>query len=397
MRPWALLAIGVGACGFEKQASGPNTGTDASEVAADAPRDIDAAPGAWLQGWTRRKAFTLHASKIEAPNNTALTDFPVLISVTDAQIAAGAALANGNDIVFTSSDAVTLLASDVESFSKSTNQLVAWVKVPSLSATTDTTLYVYYGNAAAQPRAPETVWTSSYLGVWHMSQDPGGGGTGNIMDASANNKDGTAQQNMVTQNLVAAQVGRGLLFDGFEDYINVPSTNLTNAFTVSMWIRYTGGGSCRALFANGGSGRDEDGLKFFVNTANVQDRRLIVESGNGQVGSGRIAETADNAVPLDAWAHVATVVDRNTATARIYINGQRVDTDSSITNDFRTTSNFNFGRMTNGFQYFPGIIDQVEVATTQRPVEWFQTSYNNQLQPAMFHTFANEEQRAANL
>jgi len=47
--------------------------------------------------------------------------------------------------------------------------------------------------------------------------------------------------------------------------------------------------------------------------------------------------------------------------------------------------------MENGFQYFPGILDQVEVATMKRPSEWLQTSYNNGFEPAMFHTFAPEE------
>jgi len=212
---WAacgVLAIGTAACKFER---GVSTGaTDAPPVTADARREVDAAAGAWLQGWTKRKAITLNAAKIEAPNNGSLTDFPVLISITDAQIAGGAALANGNDIVFTSSDAVTQLASDVEEFSKTTNQLVAWVKVPSLSATTDTTLYVYYGNAGAGARIPEQVWTSSFLGVWHLSQDPGPGGAGDILDASANNRDGTAETTMATTNLVMGQIGNGIQFDG---------------------------------------------------------------------------------------------------------------------------------------------------------------------------------------
>ena len=395
MRLWAacgVLAIGLAACGFERRISGAEPDAP-SGMMPDAPRAVDAAAGAWLQGWTKRKAITLHAAKIEAPGNGSLTDFPVLISVTDAQIAGGAALANGDDVVFTSSDAVTQLSADVEQFSKATNQLVAWVKVPSLSATMDTTLYVYYGNAAAGPRVSTQVWTSSYLGVWHMSQDPGPGGNGDIKDASANNRNGTAETTMAPTNLVMAQIGNGIQFDGTVDFIDLPTINLGNSFTISMWVRYPGGASCRSLFANTDSGKDTDGIKFFINTVNVQDRRLIVETGNGSQNNGRTAETADNAMPLDVFAHVAAVVDRGAATAHLYVNGQQVDNDSSITNDFRTNSDSELGRMENGFQYFPGILDQVEVASTQRPSEWLQTSYNNGFQPAMFHTFATEETR----
>jgi len=45
---------------------------------------------------------------------------------------------------------------------------VAYVKVPAVSSATDTTLYLYYGNAAATNQQHATgVWDSHYLGVWH--------------------------------------------------------------------------------------------------------------------------------------------------------------------------------------------------------------------------------------
>ena len=52
---------------------------------------------------------------------------------------------DGGDIYFTSSGGSTKLSHEIEKFDSSTGNLVAWVKVPNLSSSTDTILYMYYG------------------------------------------------------------------------------------------------------------------------------------------------------------------------------------------------------------------------------------------------------------
>jgi hypothetical protein len=63
----------------------------------------------------------------------------MLVSLTDSSLAANA-LSSGNDILFTSSDGLTKLNYERESYTSSTGQLIAWVQIPTLSATTDTTI-----------------------------------------------------------------------------------------------------------------------------------------------------------------------------------------------------------------------------------------------------------------
>jgi len=378
----------LGACSFEARVRGAAaTEPDASQADARDP-DAPATVAPWLPQWAHRKSITIRASHVAG----ALVDFPVSLTLADAEIAAGA-LASGNDIVFTGADAMTPLASEIETFSKTTTELVAWVKVPALSATTDTRLYIYYGNPSPPTRVATDVWTSQFLGVWHLQQDPGPGGNGDIRDATAGHHDGTPLANMQTQNLVAAEVGPGIYFDGTEDFINFNTADVGSSFTISMWIRYNDHASCNTLFANAASGRDTDGFRFFVNSANSSNRRLVFEAGNGNAGSGQIAETANNAIPLDTFTHVAAVVDRAAATAKLYVNGQMVATDTSIINDFKTNSDFEIGRMEDAFLFFQGDIDEVEVAKTQRSPEWIRTAYNNQFQPDTFYLLDGEETR----
>lgn len=109
----------------------------------------------WYSGaWSYRKAITISSSQNSGGSN--LTNFPLLISVTDSNLAA-AAQSSGNDILFTASDGVTKLSHEIETYTSSIGLLNAWVSVPSISPTTNTVIYMYYGNSSAssQQNPPE--------------------------------------------------------------------------------------------------------------------------------------------------------------------------------------------------------------------------------------------------
>src|SRR5258708_3241087 len=51
-------------------------------------------------------------------------------------------LSNGNDILFTASDGVTKYNHEIEKYTASNGNLIAWVRVSTVSHTTDTMLYM---------------------------------------------------------------------------------------------------------------------------------------------------------------------------------------------------------------------------------------------------------------
>jgi MSHA biogenesis protein MshQ len=367
---WWFAASGLAACAFDPLPPEPAGPTG----------------GAWLEPWTHRKAITLLASEIEAPSDGDLVDFPVLVSLRDPELAATAL---GDDIVFTSGDGETRLASEVELFTQATGELAAWVKVPRLSATADTTVFVYYGNAAPPAQTPEAVWSADHLAVWHLDQDPGPGGTGDIRDATSGNHDGTPASQLLTENSVAAQIGRGIRFA--YHFVDFGTLDTGDKFTISMWVRYEGGFDTKTLLANSESGRDADGYRMYVNAINTTDRRLVFETGNGTSGSGRVAETASGVIPRGDFAHVAAVVDRAAGSARLVVNGVDVTTAPTLATSFKTASDLQIARMEDTYLHFLGLMDQVEVATTLRSIEWLRTAYRNQVQPDSFHQLGAEE------
>src|SRR5262249_31100969 len=104
----------------------------------------------WSNSYDYRRAITIHHSQVQGTP----TDFPVLISDTYPFLRTttngGSVISSsGYDIIFTSdAEGTTPLYFERESYNASTGAATFWVKVPSLSSTTDTIVYMFYGNSA---------------------------------------------------------------------------------------------------------------------------------------------------------------------------------------------------------------------------------------------------------
>ncbi len=199
----------------------------------------------WINGYTYRKQISIDNTKVSGTTN--LTDFPVLVSFTDDDLKATSSggkveNSNGYDVVFMSSESSTsTLDFEIESYSSSTGELVAWVEVPTVYYGTNTDIYMYYGNALSTTSAQNVAgtWNSDYKGVWHMGDNPAGS---NIIDSTSNNNDGTVSGTMTAGDQVTGKLLGSLDFDGIDDHINFgsdSSLDLTEAATIEAWIQGT--------------------------------------------------------------------------------------------------------------------------------------------------------------
>jgi len=348
--------------------------------------------------WLYRKKITIDSTKVTAT----LTDFPVLVSITDADISA-AARADGFDIYFTDDDGSTKLDHELERWDNGTGELIAWVKVPSLPNAVDKDLYVYYGNsgAADQQNAPG-VWSNGYVGVWHLREDPGPGGSGDMKDSRAVH-DATAESDMTTSDQVAGQIGYGVDFDGSDDEVEAGDTaalSVTGALTVSAWVnptdlstggtypnagivsKYLGAGNERsyALFVD----EEDDWAKFIVNSTGTT-------SGNTKVES--IATLS-----VSTWYYLTGVYEPSSS-LRIYIDGTVDNTNSTSipASIYDSTADMWIGRQYSSQtkKHFNGIIDEARISNTARSADWILTEYNNQFDPATFLSVGAEEANGA--
>jgi hypothetical protein len=116
-----------------------------------------------------------------------VSNFPVMVQLTGAdflEVEDDVDL-DGFDIIFKAEDDATcggtglapcILDHEIEAYDETNDLLVAWVRIPVLDYNSNTTIYLYYGNALVTTATenPTGVWDSSYVGVWHLKEDPSG-------------------------------------------------------------------------------------------------------------------------------------------------------------------------------------------------------------------------------
>ncbi len=327
----------------------------------------------WAQpaGYLFYKPITLNGSQIQGTH----TNFPVLISITDPDLAANAR-SDGFDIVFTTSaSSTTILDHQIESYNSSTGQLIAWVKVPNLPDA-GTTIYMFYGNSSvSSSQSTPNTWSNNFRLVYHM-------GT-NFNDAGPNANNGT---NNGTVN-ATGKIGNARRFDGNNDYIAINdfyNASGNQQVTVSAWIKTSDGGD--QIIAS--YDRNEY-WRFEINGNG---------GGTGQLGwdvltsAGQIDFGSNATVNNNAWRYVTGVY--NNGAVRIYIDG--VQNSNTTQGSSFGTGTTRYGYIGTGSEsstfdgnkgpnsYFNGDMDEVKISNVARSANWIRTEFNNQNTPGTF-------------
>ena len=349
--------------------------------------------------------ITIDHTQVGLNNNPgSLSNFPVLIDITDAdlQLAPTGKVENGSgyDIVFRAADGVTPLDHEIEDYDSGSGRIRAWVRIPSLPKDVDTVIYMRFGSACVTSSQENVtgVWDANYAGVWHLPEDPGPGGAGDIKDSTANVNHGTAEASMIPANQVSGQIEGSLDFDGADDHVNAGSDasldDFTN-YTMEAWIKPAGWGEAPAT----GFGRILDKRRrkiFLVSTENGINNTM--KSFHTFSGIDSVWFAPSDALSLNTWAHVAVTYDVSSTSnvPTFYINGQPVtatldpDYVGGPTGTFVSDAadDLYIGNWVTGDRAYEGIIDEARFSGVIRSADWIRTSYNNQFAPGSFYTVA---------
>ena len=417
-------------------ASGNDTLTSIGEVPTGTQRrQINVSNfTSFLYYFTYRKQITVNTGAV----NGTLTNFPMLVSMTDPNLQAlPTGAANGGhiaayngttndpqDLVFEALDDTTCggagnapcrLAHEIEAYSASNGNLVAWVRVPSITSASpnNTVIYMYYGNSCMITSAQNAtaVWDANYKGVWHLSQNPTGTAP-QMKDSTADGYNGTAVGSFVAGDQQAAVINGGLNFNGTNDEIQIAAANLgATSVTVSAWLRVksfnettfsgTAANNGAVIFStrnvdtnvsptllvspvSGGAGA-QNGLVFCNDTANV---------AMGAKGAANIA--------FNTWYYAVgtfsyTGVGNFAGNWNVYLNGAQ--NNAAVNNfNYAGAANAIFSgatwRLGNNAQwpnYSNIILDEVRVSNIARSAGWIATEYLNQSAPNSFYTVGPEQ------
>jgi hypothetical protein len=321
--------------------------------------------------------------------NTDQTNFPVLIrgtyagGGTDPDLRSTGnggrvASASGYDIYFYSDAALTTrLAAERVVWNASTGEFEAWVKIPVLSHTADTVIYLAFGDASVStdPNADATygkagTWSNGFVGVYHF----GDGASLSVADSSGNGFDLTTVGALTA---VAGQVEGGVGSFGTGKHLSVPAgmTRLSGHLSVSAWIKPTALTNTGAVLSDWSSSHRD----WYLISAGSQIRCLVGNGSNSQDADLIAGTTSTTAWKLYHF-------DINGTTHKLYENGSQVATQTGSFSGGVTTNTRNIGDDDTTSTPYQGSLDEVRFSNTNRSADWYATEYNNQSSPATFYT-----------
>lgn len=333
-------------------------------------------------GFSYYRSVTINASAMSSLDATE-TNFPVLISTNEVTLSttsgSGGHLANssGYDLVFsTYSDGTAYyLKWDTETVQVvNVSTMNVWVNVPSISSTTNTTIYMYYGNSGITSYMgfSTATWDSNYKNVYHF----GSGSSLSLIDSTSNGKTLT-NNGSVPQT--AGKINNAASFSGsLSVYLESVSSSLSGDITVELWrnATTTAIGSFLYQTITGGS-RTGAHIPYADNT-------LYWDYGDS--GSGRL--TANYTSYDNLWTHIVLVGKGNNTFQAIYLNGSKIS--SQTTGNAPTSISDLVIGLGMGGNTDTGKTDEFRISNVIRGAGWIQNEYNNQNSPTTFVTIGAE-------
>ena len=354
-----LVALWIAGCGFS-----PSSSSSSVDGGTTGP-PIDAAP-------RFRKLITL---AVNSPSE--LRDFPVSIVTRDPDLVMKAQ-PDASDIAFTTVDG-TPLAYEIVSFDKPSGALEAWVRIPSVTATTQLEL-VYGGGSIA---SAGTVWSPAiYAAAWHFAET-----SGPWMDSAGGHRV------MPTSPATTAAVAPGIVgsarsFDGIDDAAQGDPADGTldfgtNSFSVQAWVDVAQSADPYDMVIDKGGDTDKPGYCFTLGTGN-----WYAEVGdNNYVAAPFGSELA----LLGHWTQLSAVIDRSSNNLVAYTNGGFASTvQLGAMGSVDGTTPLAIGS-TQSVYRFEGIVDEVRVVKVALTADWIAAEWRNATMRSQFVTFGGAQ------
>lgn len=295
----------------------------------------------------------------------------------------------GADIRVVESDELTETPFEMVSFSTSSQKCELHFLADSLSTTSSSTFYIYYGNPAAQTYAVgatygrNAVW-ASYNHVWHL---------GDAVDSKGAAANGT--DTGVTYS--AGSVGNEAVFGGSQQ-IQVASGVVDNAnttsFSITGWVKTAVAGVWLLAHQNNTSFRSQKDvailsgdLTFQINPTNTGTDQLV-------------AEQASEVYDDNTRRFISVTYDgsKNTTGVRFYLNGVSYAT-TSITNNMTSASPTSIplflGSRGGAGGYLTGSMDEWRIKPERLSDSYILTEYNNQSSTSTFFYIGAQEAETA--
>ena len=323
----------------------------------------------WNSNWAGRVKIWINHSYFETP----LKNFPIRVNTTSNEVLS-ACQADGRDIRFVGNDDSTEYPYEIEQFTS--NGMDCWVNVTDqISNTTNTTMWMYYGNAGAADNQSTKVWDDNYSAVLHMDDASG------FLNDSTVNGTNFKEGGVPVGYHAGGKVGYAVDGDATDDYFRNTTLNVTgyNQMTVEVWYN-------PVAFSNGHKDYLFKSLHH-MNFGTHEDVRFAFLHGSGGADSGYMAYWDDQTTAEggsdasynfeDGFKYYVTVCD-NDSFVYGYRNTSRTISDVVVDFDFTGMQNeHDIGRRSAASDFFTGIIDEVRISNIARNWSWLNATFHS--------------------
>jgi len=317
--------------------------------------------------WPYRETITL-----SNPETSDLTNYVVQVDLDSAhtgfwQHVRQDGIDDGGDIRLIDSDNTALLDYRLISIDTTAKTATILVEIPSIAASSSKTIYLYYGNSAANSTSDpsvsgESVPLDNLSGFWKF--DDGSGNT--AADSGVNGYNGTVYGAAWTAN---GKYRNAVSLDGSDDFVSMMDTlnEVMLPLTISAWVYWQGGES--PVVTSDDHVSTYSGFWLTVNNDGSIELGIGDNSGGISTSDSNTKTSVSGVVTSDTWTHITGIIsgynDMN-----IFVDGNEVSGSYSGTlNDgvMRHRSDaFMAGRRSIGTdQYFNGEIDNLSIHNRQ--------------------------------
>jgi hypothetical protein len=322
----------------------------------------------WLDGWGKRLKMIVDHGDVDSD----LSDFPVLVYLSSSSGVGGDDVsfvfdelggdADRMKIAVTEGDGLSQCYVEIEDWDDAAEEAWLWVKVPSISNSTDTELYLYYDSSHADNTVyvgdtgstpAENVWDSDFDFVWHLSEP------GNSIHDSAGDFDGTGI-NLV--DYLTGKIGGGKDITGGANGIDSDETlNIgTGDFTIDIWVRLDSVDS------------DWHNIIGPQSDTSAYSSGWWAYQGEWYYWSWGLEKSTGVSITQDVWYHL--VATRSGTTVSLYVDGDYQDGG---------TDSYDLGDKTiyvGSDNSYPldGKIDEPRTSSIARSAAWIKANYESE-------------------
>lgn len=303
--------------------------------------------------------------------------------------------ASGFDLIFATDNAGTSpIPYERVTWDATTGAIEFHVQVPTLDASTDTVIYILYGDAgiSTDQSNKNGTWDSNFKGVWHF----GDGVTLDLTDSTSNANDGTNHGGAAATSLLGGAGGGSIqLVKASSQYVDIgapASLNLIGPYSLEAQVyadtAISGSGDFRLPVGRLDAGVTNGYLLAVHDSTGFLQSSLYIQQFNG--GGNQTSPASDSNNYTAMTNRRATGVADGT-NLNFYINEVLHAAIACATFPGTNSNSVNIGRLPGlGVFYWDGRLDEIRISAIARNVDWVTATSNSISSPSTFYAVGSE-------